>query len=253
VPEPVALWFERCCARDAGERFQSAEELLEALQLAVGSSIVVTSRVLVPGDQRGPSGTIRGHAAPLSPSTRLLGTEDSGRYELPLGDLTSPKTPSRAVLQSDAQASTVTVHEGSTPRRRSGAWWGIALGVAASVAATSYALLPSHSEKEAGKGVAGAPDTPSAALPSVQAPSTALPVDVSMAPAASTADPSHLPIAVEQVVEQADSATAAAASSEAATPPKGVPALSLRTNRPVKPNPGAGPRKRAPRNTDLGF
>ena len=34
VPEPLALWFERACARDPKQRFQSADEMNEALKLA---------------------------------------------------------------------------------------------------------------------------------------------------------------------------------------------------------------------------
>jgi serine/threonine-protein kinase len=80
VSQAVADWFARCCARLPEDRFQSSDELVEGLRSAVGGSVVLIQRGLVPEELRGPSGTLRGHSAPLSTRTPAVGSDDSGAF-----------------------------------------------------------------------------------------------------------------------------------------------------------------------------
>jgi len=63
VPQSVADWFQRACAREPQDRFQSADEMIEGLELALGVSTGVFSRQSQP---EGKSETLRGHASPLT-------------------------------------------------------------------------------------------------------------------------------------------------------------------------------------------
>jgi serine/threonine-protein kinase len=63
LPEAIGEWFGRACARDLGERFQSADEMVEALREAAGPHSRL-GRATLPEDVSGPSGTIMGHAPP---------------------------------------------------------------------------------------------------------------------------------------------------------------------------------------------
>jgi serine/threonine-protein kinase len=118
VPDSVAAWFQRCCARGADERFQSADELVEALQRAVGGAVLLVPRGSVPEDFRGPSGTLRGHSAPLSPKTAAISTDGSGRFVLPSADDSGPHQPPAFAApspqdfnRSDTATSVLTVHD----------------------------------------------------------------------------------------------------------------------------------------------
>jgi len=133
VPDGVVAWFERCCARDPDARFQSADELVEALQAAVGGAVLLVPRGSIPEDFRGPSGTLRGHSAPLSPKTRAISTDDSGHFALPSNAADSsafrvaPSSPNSAARghqfsSSDGATSVLTVHDAErgvlAPKRR---------------------------------------------------------------------------------------------------------------------------------------
>jgi serine/threonine-protein kinase len=109
VSDAVAAWFERCCARTPEARFQSADELIEQLQIAVGGDMPLLLRANPPQDFRGPSGTIRGHAAPLGPQTRAISTDGSGSF---LAQQQAPARPEAATRSStDSAPSVLTVHE----------------------------------------------------------------------------------------------------------------------------------------------
>jgi eukaryotic-like serine/threonine-protein kinase len=62
LPEPVELWFQRACAKEPLERFQSADEMLEALR--VTGSYSPLSRQSSPSDARIAPETLVGFAAP---------------------------------------------------------------------------------------------------------------------------------------------------------------------------------------------
>jgi serine/threonine-protein kinase len=74
LPPAVVAWFERCCARNPDERFQSADEAFQALRAAAEA-------VGPAGEAAGAQdGTLRGHRAPLSQRNPPLGTQDSASY-----------------------------------------------------------------------------------------------------------------------------------------------------------------------------
>jgi serine/threonine-protein kinase len=63
LPEAVADWFQKACAREPADRFQSADEMIESLRDAAGAQSRM-GRASLPEDVSGPSGTILGHAPP---------------------------------------------------------------------------------------------------------------------------------------------------------------------------------------------
>ncbi len=67
VPEAVEQWFQRACAKEPLERFQSADEMTEALQAASGG-VALSKHKSVPEGRIAPE-TLMGHAAP--PATLL--------------------------------------------------------------------------------------------------------------------------------------------------------------------------------------
>src|SRR4051794_34686090 len=77
VPGSVAEWFQRACARDVQQRFQSADELIEGLDLALGVSTGAYARQSSP-DVR--LDTLRGHAPPVHHSIPRATPSDSGEY-----------------------------------------------------------------------------------------------------------------------------------------------------------------------------
>jgi eukaryotic-like serine/threonine-protein kinase len=85
LPAPVRAWFDKACARERENRFQSADEMIEALLQAAGSG---TRAPLpsAPDDVSGPSGTLLGYAAPEANATILqmdsASPNLSGRTEL---------------------------------------------------------------------------------------------------------------------------------------------------------------------------
>ena len=62
VPQSVAEWFQRACARDVQQRFQSADELIEGLDLALGVSTSAPARQSSPDVKLG---TLHGFAPPV--------------------------------------------------------------------------------------------------------------------------------------------------------------------------------------------
>jgi len=63
VPESVAHWFQRACAREARDRFQTADELVEALDLALGVSTGAFAKKEPTAPQLD---TLRGHSPPVA-------------------------------------------------------------------------------------------------------------------------------------------------------------------------------------------
>jgi hypothetical protein len=78
LPLSVAEWFQRACARDPQQRFQSADELIAALDLALGVS---------GGVQQGQGSTaevkidtLRGHAPPVAHAVPRPVPEGAGAF-----------------------------------------------------------------------------------------------------------------------------------------------------------------------------
>jgi len=78
VPSSVANWFKRACARDIELRFQSADELIEALDLALGVTTGPYPRQPSPEMSLG---TLRDHA-PVHHSIPHAAASDSGHYAM---------------------------------------------------------------------------------------------------------------------------------------------------------------------------
>src|SRR6188768_1874755 len=76
VPGSVADWFQRACARDVQQRFQSADELIEALDLALGVSTGAYNRLSAPEVKLD---TLRGHAPPVHHSLPRASPSDSDK------------------------------------------------------------------------------------------------------------------------------------------------------------------------------
>jgi serine/threonine-protein kinase len=62
LPDAVRAWFDKACAREPAERFQSADEMAEALRDAAGTQR--QERLSMPEEVLGPSGTVMGYGAP---------------------------------------------------------------------------------------------------------------------------------------------------------------------------------------------
>jgi serine/threonine-protein kinase len=83
IPETVGEWFAKACAREVGDRFQSADEMIEALRDAAGPHSRL-NRQTVPEDVAGPSGTIMGHAPPHAMTLKV--TDVNVDLSLPASD-----------------------------------------------------------------------------------------------------------------------------------------------------------------------
>ncbi len=77
IPASVADWFRRACAREPHDRFQSADEMVEALDLALGVSSGAVSRQSQ-GELK--IDTLRGHAPPVAHGVPRAAADDSGQY-----------------------------------------------------------------------------------------------------------------------------------------------------------------------------
>jgi hypothetical protein len=76
IPQSVAEWFGRACAREAHARFQTADEMIEALDLALGVSSGAYSRAPQPDPKLD---TLRGHSPPIAHGVpRMAPAEASG-------------------------------------------------------------------------------------------------------------------------------------------------------------------------------
>ncbi|HEY3667007.1 MAG TPA: serine/threonine-protein kinase, partial [Polyangiaceae bacterium] len=77
IPNSVAEWFQKACAREANYRYQSADEMVEALDLALGVSTGALSRASAPEVK---IDTLRGHAPPVAHGVPRATPSDSGEF-----------------------------------------------------------------------------------------------------------------------------------------------------------------------------
>jgi len=68
LPPTLGTWFDKACAREREQRFQSADEMIEGLQEAAGPTSRL-SRPSTPEEIAGPSGTLLGHVPPHAAAT----------------------------------------------------------------------------------------------------------------------------------------------------------------------------------------
>ena len=77
VPASIADWFQRACARDVQQRFQSADEMIEGLDLALGVTTGAYARQSSPEVH---IDTLRGHSPPVQHSVPRGTPSDSGEF-----------------------------------------------------------------------------------------------------------------------------------------------------------------------------
>ncbi|MEO8900326.1 MAG: serine/threonine-protein kinase, partial [Polyangiaceae bacterium] len=257
IPVSVGDWFQRACARDPQQRFQSADEMVEALDMALGVSTGVQPR---PGSAPEVKiDTLRGHAPPIAhavprttPSaagafgagaTHVLGMDptllksNSGLSSSLQGELTVP-TSSRAPLYIGGGALLLLL--------LGGALW---LGRGHTATAESTQLAPSSSTQlSAAKPAQLVTAALSATAPALTATATAI---TPPAPA-----PAPAPEASAAAPAAAANNAAVAPRTETKPHPAQTPARPARPAQPTKPRENAEPRPApSPRSpsTDMGF
>jgi len=185
LPAAVEAWFQKACARDAKDRFLSADEMVEAMKLAVGDSIGVSS---VSASRKSSDdlvvGTLPGHSPPVH-HQKPRGELDSSPYAMAKTQIavTDP-----TLAGSAPGTASLTVHEATTVPKRSA--WPIALGAGAAallvIGLLMFKLL-SGGPAEAVEGKRPQPEPPKvAAAPVVQTaePAPVLPPPSATAPSA---------------------------------------------------------------------
>jgi len=107
VPPAVELWFQRACARDAIERFQSADEMTEALAAAAGGPPAPSKHQSVPEGRIAPE-TLMGFAPPTLTATSApgnTGTLHLARTQVVASPVVRSSGPNGIVLGEEARAS----------------------------------------------------------------------------------------------------------------------------------------------------
>lgn len=220
LPVPLESWFQRACAKLPIDRFQSADEMTEALQAAAGGASPVSKHKSVPEGRIAPE-TLVGFApplmtAPLQPGE--LGLSQTQRLEPPpRGE--PPVTPVAVSVAHDDPASTGAEW---LPRRRNlrPLVIGVGLGLLALAAlALTLQLLGRRTRGDASATLPGARPHGSASTPPLAVSRRAPAPPQPEAPAAS--------------VPPVSSVTAEAA------PLRAAPELSASGPRPKKPAPAA--------------
>ncbi|HEX6277668.1 MAG TPA: serine/threonine-protein kinase [Polyangiaceae bacterium] len=229
LPEAVADWFQKACARDAVDRFQSADEMIEALRDAAGAQSRL-GRASLPEDVNGPSGTILGHAPPHVMNTVNVARADGATSpkDNTLRSSTAPVTPAAPHLEREES---VTVR----PDRRAAGYFLFALGgvglalalvLGALVVRYAYRLAVSDGAPAGGTGMEPAvlvtADTPPSAAP---APSVAPPVVAERVPEPPLRTPEAAPQrSSERPRDTAPPPRVVAARPAPASAPSGTPA-----------------------------
>jgi serine/threonine-protein kinase len=149
LPPSLGAWFDKACARDREQRFQSADELVEALQQAAGPGARL-SRPSIPDEIAGPSGTLVGHVPPHAASTMLVrdfaAVPPSLAHAPPPSVAHAPPASHGAAPPSSRRETTLrsSPPEASTPANaplRSSLWLWALSGAGLAVLATGFALV----------------------------------------------------------------------------------------------------------------
>ncbi len=257
LPPALSTWFEKACARDREDRFDSADEMIDALQDAAGAAGRLT-RPSITDEDEGPGSTMLGHMSPDAAATIQMGDEAppvSGRSADPAlpagadgGTLRSRSRPGRDLR---AAAPDVVIEHVPTPRTRRRhaplVWWaaaGMTLGILTLlIAALIGRASDTASEPTAAPGVPI--ETPPGA-PAATADSPAI-------PPVPNAPPQPPPQTAAPRVAAPDEPTA-----EARPEPVRAAAKAVR-HRPREPRPTGATEKQAPPPTparaapDMGF
>jgi serine/threonine-protein kinase len=165
LPPALGAWFDKACARERDQRFQSADEMIEALQQAAGPSARL-ARPSAPDELGGPSGTLVGHApphaAPLHAAQTLLSpdvSEATPNFEPAAsvareaslarpepspessGRMTTLRSSPPAAPEAAAPRVDVTSSALPAPRAQAGLWLWATSGAGLAVALTGLALV----------------------------------------------------------------------------------------------------------------
>jgi serine/threonine-protein kinase len=254
VPEAVEQWFQRACAREPLDRFQSADEMTEALAAAAGASLLQKHKSFPEG--RIAPETLVGYAAPALPNdsspasmarTQLVIEQVAANAgTLVMGAQTSPGH----VAAHSPVVPIVVSGGGSDQTLGTGADWlparrtvpplliGVGVGLVAVALIALLVILTSNSEKQA-----------EATRPS-SSPTPSLPI-VAATAAAAVAAPTP-PAAAVVAAPEAVVSSVAAPSEPAVTPPPTKPKQAGKPARTTPaPTPKTGPAR--PPGSDLGF
>jgi serine/threonine-protein kinase len=257
LPVEVADWFEKACAREREQRFQSADELVDALQQAAGPAGRLTRPSV---NDEGPASTMLGHVPPTAGATIQIaasGGPSSARAPLVQRDPLTPQPPleperlAGGTLRSKSGASgerpILTPEVVSLPMKRmkAGLWVWAAGGVGLGVLTLLVVALASR---------LGAPD-PEPAEPKIEQ-SPPAPQPIPPPPVVTNASPPPTP--PPAAPETARAETPATDASPAAKKRKSSsPGTAVKTRAPAAaPPPAAAPRVEtpAPRGApDMGF
>jgi len=246
VPASIADWFQRACARDVQQRFQSADEMIEGLDLALGVTTGAYARQSSPEVRLD---TLRGHAPPVQHSVPRGTPSDSGEFA----------KGSTQVLHTD-QALLATNHGlaahtldpdepalSRSPRKR---WLvGGAVALVALLAGAALFLGRDHNVRPTSEVVPPPSASPSAQRATVTPPTPPAP---SVQPA--SAAPSAVAVAIEPPAVNAPQPNIAAAKPNPArvVAPKS-PAPAARPNPPISKAIAPSPVSPRSTNTDMGF
>jgi eukaryotic-like serine/threonine-protein kinase len=263
VPESVEVWFQRACAKEPLERFQSADEMTEALQAAAGGA-VLSKHKSFPEGRIAPE-TLVGYAAPpalatlhpdMSPAS-LARTQRvvvaAGAAAVSASAATSPGFGAPAAGERAAAPVAISVSSGDarslstdfTLPKRSVAplFIGVGLGLLAVVSVVLTVLLLSGSDEKPRV----APD--SATVASTSAPSPNAQDELSAAPRATHA-PTNPPAVVSSVTAE-PSTRPTRPTGPTAEPDKAKRAPPAKAAAPAAVGPKAAPQR--PSGSDLGF
>lgn len=237
VPQSVGEWFQKACARDPNLRFQSADEMVEALDLALGVSSGAMSRQSSPEVK---IDTLRGHAPPVAHALPRA-ADDSGDFAR---SATQVLVTDPLLLKSQPAPATRTLDPELTlpTTSRAPLFLGVALLVALLLGGGTFLALRSKTEPTV---TASEPPLPSASAAVMAAPIPTVPPAVT---ASATVAATGAPTAIAEPPR----VVAAPKSVPATSKPRPV-AAAPRPQKPAeKPIPSPPP---SPRNTttDMGF
>jgi serine/threonine-protein kinase len=165
VPEAVEHWFQRACAKEPLERFQSADEMTEALQAAAGGA-VLSKHKSFPEGRIAPE-TLVGYAAPTlatlqldAAALSLARTQALAQPAVPL----PPRAPIPIAITTGER--TETPSQWKTPIKSLRlVWLGLGFGVLAVVAmALTLSLLADNQRQSRAANAPRRSASPSAAI-----------------------------------------------------------------------------------------
>jgi serine/threonine-protein kinase len=260
VPETVEQWFQRACAKEPLERFQSADEMTEALQAAAGD--VAQSKHQSHPEFRIAPETLVGYATPAM-ATLQLDPRSAGLARTQVAVASGPsadKPPAAVVIAIGSGASD---HEpGREPLDTQGTWTpprrtlpplalGIGLGLfVVLVTAITVALLTRHQTSES-------ENRKSSSAPGATTASTEASLSQRAVPPRA-ADPTPSPLGPEAALPAGVSSVAAEAAETSAAPqkPRTKAASPKKAGSPAPATDAAHPPPPAPvkaSGSDLGF